>query len=134
MPAPVVVCETKRNASVDLGVNASKNAPVKTVTFEIPLHLAGLIIGKNGCFLQRIHMETNCKVVIDDKKGLCTITGAKLTELTKARQQVEEIVRNNRDRSVIQLPIDYLGMIIGVRGSNAADILQKTKCRFQVEK
>ena len=111
----------------------------KCVIFEIPIDLVGLIIGKNGVNAEHIKEKTGCRVHIDDKKGLCQILGSSKLGILKARRTIEEIIRENREKKssmvekcVIEIPVEYVSIVIGVGGAHVQKIARITKCYTQI--
>ena len=129
-----IISAPKESVSLDIYNKLDE----KCAIFEIPIDLAGLIIGKNGVNTQHIKEKTSCRVQIDDKKGLCQILGASKSDILKARREIEQIIREGRekfpivDKSVIEIPVEYVGIVIGVGGGHVQKISRITKCKMQI--
>ena len=64
----------------------------ETSTITIPVKLVGIVIGKNGIHLKDIYKETNCRTQIDDKTGVCEITGPR-EKIHEAMRQIQALVK-----------------------------------------
>jgi len=71
--------------------NDESNDEFIETKIDIPKEMIGLIIGQNGNRIRRIKRESNCRIYIDSKSGLCEIEGSEVNVL-KAKSKIMRII------------------------------------------
>ena len=131
------LASSSTNSSVSSNRSSSIESEIRTLhdsgSLLIPIDLVGLVIGKNGNVLKKIITDTNCKVQIDDKSGLCEFTGSKEGK-RRAREKIEDIVSDSRKKfpkHFINIPVELVGLVIGANGMHLKEIY-KVLFRFML--
>jgi polyribonucleotide nucleotidyltransferase len=89
----------------DYESNDESNDEFIKTQIDIPKEMIGLIIGQNGNRIRKIKRESNCRIYIDSKSGLCKIEGSEENVL-KTKLKIMKIIFNRSENNNINIEKD----------------------------
>lgn len=131
----------------------------KNLSFHVPVHACGDIIGRKGATINEIQSESGCRINLRRESGICQISGPNSESVQSAKDKIDAILekvrRSEQEREtqaalretretrpytpngpyiVIEVPAHLQAAVIGRRGETVLKLQKECGCRINVRR